>query len=264
MDVEVFLTGSTVSEEDVKDRAVIVVDVLRASATILTALHNGARDLVPVADMGTAGKIASNLDPSSYVLGGERGGIKIDGYHAGNSPSEYSPEVVEGKTVILNTTNGTNALVASRGAALLLVGSFLNATRVMEVVREAGLDLVIVCAGWRNRLSLEDTLCAGLMLSLLWGGEEPGLVSDAAHTAFSLYHHDSHALDEALRRSNHAQRLGKMDAADDVTYCIRRDALPVVPVFRDSRLRLLGDQPIAEFLPSAEAEEDAEQERASG
>jgi 2-phosphosulfolactate phosphatase len=253
MQVEVFLTGSTVTGEDVKDRVVVVVDVLRASATIVTALHNGARAVVPVADMEMAGKLASNMDSSSYLLGGERGGIKIEGYQAGNSPFEYAPEVVEGKTVILNTTNGTNALVAARGAGLLLVGSFLNASRVAEVIKEAGRDAVIVCAGWRNRISLEDTLCAGLLLSLLWDDSSPGLVSDAAHTAYSLYHHDEDQLDVALRRSNHAQRLVAMGAGEDVDYCLRRDALPVVPVFGDSRLTLLGERSASSFFPAAPA-----------
>ena len=191
MDVEVFLTSHILTEEDVTDRAVVVVDVLRASASILTALKNGARNVVPVADMAAASKIASNLDPSSYRLGGERGGYRIEGYHLGNSPLEYTEEHVRDRTIILNTTNGTTAIEQARAARHLLIGSFLNAGRVVDFLENAGCDATIVCAGTRNRVSLEDTLCAGLMLYRLWQGEEPpGGVSDTAYMAFTQYRND--------------------------------------------------------------------------
>ena len=170
MNAEVFLTSSTVTEDDVKGRTVIVIDVLRASSTIATALNNWARAVVPVADTGSATKIASNLDPSSYVLGGERGGNKIQGFHLGNSPLEYTQGTIDGRTVIFTTTNGTVAISRARRAEHLVIGSFLNAERVVEFARQAGLDVTIICAGWRNRVALEDTLCAGLLLYRLWGG----------------------------------------------------------------------------------------------
>lgn len=238
MKVEVFLTSANVTEEDVKDRTVVVIDVLRACSTIATALVNGARSIVPVADMAHAGKIASNLDQSSYLLGGERDGEKIEGYHLGNSPLEYGAEVVKGRTIIFNTTNGTVAISQARMARHLLIGSFLNAGRVVDFVREAGLDVTIICAGWRNRVSLEDTLCAGLMLYRLWEGKEPGLVSDTAHIAFTQYSNDQDTFEAALRRCNHAQWLSRQGHGPDVDYCIRIDALPVLPYYDDSRLVL--------------------------
>ncbi|QXD14701.1 2-phosphosulfolactate phosphatase [Rhodocaloribacter litoris] len=236
MKVEVFLTGNTLTEEDVKGHTVIVIDVLRTSSTIVTALSNGARAVVPAADMAEAGKIAANLDQSSFLMGGERGGDKIEGYHLGNSPLEYTPDVVEDKTLILNTTNGTAAIANARAAEHLVVGCFLNARRVVDFAREQGLDVVIVCAGWRNRIALEDTLCAGLLLHLLWDGQEPAHVSDSAHIAFTLYRHDGNDLFAALRRCNHAQRLYEQGFADDVAYCARVDYLPVLPYFEESRL----------------------------
>lgn len=238
MNVEVFLTSPSVSEEDVKGRTVVVIDVLRACSTIATALNNGARSIVPVADMAQAGKIASNLDQQSYLLGGERDGTKIEGYHLGNSPLEYTPRTVQGRTIIFNTTNGTVAVAKARAAEHLLIGSFLNAGRVVDFIRQAGNDLAIICAGWRNRVSLEDTLCAGLMLYRLWDGREPKLVSDTAHIAFSQYDHDRKNLQGALRRCNHAQWLSRQGHADDVEYCLQLDALPVLPYYLDSRLVL--------------------------
>jgi len=248
MKAEVFLTSSTVTEDDVKGRTVIVIDVLRASSTIATALNNWARAIVPVADTGSATKIASNLDQSSYLLGGERGGIKIQGYHLGNSPLEYTQEAIEGRTIIFTTTNGTVAISRARGAEHLVVGSFLNAQRVVDFVRQIGLDVTIICAGWRNRVSLEDTLCAGLLLHRLWEGREPDLVSDSAHIAFSQYVHDQHNLDAALRRSNHAQWLMANGYADDVDYCLQTDVLPVLPYYKENRLVLYKEYEQASVL----------------
>ncbi len=242
MNVEVFLTGSTVSEEDIRGRTVVVIDVLRASSTIVTALRNGARDVIPVFDMDQASKIAQNLDHSSFLLGGERGGVKIEGYHLGNSPLEYSREAVEGRTIILNTTNGTGAIVASGACEHLVIGSFLNAGRVIAFAEEAGLDVALVCAGSRSRVALEDTLCAGMILHRLWNGQEPGLVSDAAHIAFTQFVHDQDVLTRAIHKCNHAQHLMALGFEDDVAYCLKVDEIPVLPYYRDSRLKLFKEK----------------------
>jgi len=248
MNIEVFLTSSVVTEEDVRDRTVVVIDVLRACSTIATALNNGARAIVPVADMAQAGKIASNLDQQSYLLGGERSGEKIEGYHLGNSPSEYTRSAVSGRTIIFNTTNGTVAIAQARSAAHLLIGSFLNAGRVVEFIKEVGDDLTIVCAGWKNRVSLEDTLCAGLMLYRLWEGTEPVSVSDGAHIAFTQYLHDHGNVETAIHRCSHAQRLNGLGREEDVDYCLQLDALPVLPYYQDSRLVLYKDERVSSMI----------------
>jgi 2-phosphosulfolactate phosphatase len=238
MDVEVLLTHSNIEEDELQDRTVVVIDVLRACSTIATALHHGARAVMPVLDMAQAGKIAANLDPSVYRLGGERGGKKIDGYHLGNSPLEYTEGVVQGRDVILNTTNGTKALTRARSARHLVAACFLNAGRVVDFLRAKGLDVTIVCSGRQNRVSLEDTLCAGLLLDRLWGGEGPSLVSDAAHAARTLYLHDRDDLAATLHRCNHGQYLVEQGFAEDVDYCVQVDALPVLPYYTDNRLVL--------------------------
>jgi 2-phosphosulfolactate phosphatase len=236
MDAEVFLTYSSVSEEDVRDRTVVVIDVLRACSTIVTALDRGARAVMPVTDMAEAGKIASNLDPDVYRLGGERDSKKIDGYHLGNSPLEYTQETVEKRDVILNTTNGTRALKHATEAEHLVAGCFLNARRVVDFVQEVADRVTIVCAGRQNRLALEDTLCAGLLLARLWDREEPDVVTDSAHTAFTLYETDRDDLSSALRGANHAERLTQQGREDDLDYCFRTDALPVLPYYTENRL----------------------------
>ncbi len=238
MHVEVYLTSASVEEEHVRGRTVVVVDVLRASSTIVTALQNGARSVVPVRDMADASRIAQHLDPSIYLLAGERGGKKIDGYHLGNSPAEYGAEVVRGRDVILNTTNGTRALMRAREAEHLLVGCFLNAARVVEAVRALGREAVILCAGRSNRISLEDTLCAGLLLHRLWDGAEPPRATDTAHVAFTQYLHDRADPMAALRRSANAHCLIENGDGSDLAYCLQIDHLPILPYYKDNRLVL--------------------------
>lgn len=242
MNVEVFLTANHVTEEEVRRRTVVVIDVFRMSATVATALQNGARSVVPVADMAEAGKIAANMDARSYLMGGERGGIPIQGYHLGNSPFEYTREVVQGRTIILNTTNGTPAVTYARGARHLLVGSFVNASRLVAFIEAAGLDVALVCAGWRNRVALEDTLCAGLLLHMLWNSQAPSVISDSAHIAFSQYLQDRGRLEEALHQCNHAQRLRRMHREADIDYCLKIDSLPLLPYYQDNRLVLYKEE----------------------
>lgn len=239
MDIEVFLTSSNVEEDDVRGRTVVVIDVLRACSSIVTALSNGARAVMPVLDMAQAGRIAANLDPDVYRLGGERGGEKIEGYHLGNSPLEYTEGEVEGRDVILNTTNGTKALTRARAAKHLLAGSFLNAGRVVQFIEHhADRDVAIICAGRQNRLSLEDTLCAGLLIDRLWADDEPKFVSDAAHAALALYRSDRDHLQDTIVRCNHAQNLIDLGYEKDIAYCLQVDAIPVLPYYRDNRLVL--------------------------
>ncbi len=112
----------------------------------------------------------------------------------------------------------------------------MNADRVVEFVRKAGLDIIIVCAGWRNRVSLEDTLCAGMLLHRLWDGVEPETSTDTSHIAFTLYEREQDDIPSAVKRSRHGKRLARMGRAEDVAFCASIDILPVLPYFRDSRL----------------------------
>ncbi len=236
MNVEVYLTGHHIDDEDVRDRTVVVIDVLRTSTTIAAALSNGARYVVPASDLDDAGTIASNLDPASYCLGGERSGVKIEGYDFGNSPLEYDAVTVADKTLILTTTNGTPAIRRARHAAHLVVGGFVNASLATRFIREKALDTVIVCAGWRNRVSLEDTLCAGMILDELWQGIEPAESTDTSHIAFTLYRHEKNDIAAAVRRSRHGKRLASMGLSQDVEYCASMNTLAVLPAYGDRRL----------------------------
>ncbi|MEM1271331.1 MAG: 2-phosphosulfolactate phosphatase, partial [Bacteroidota bacterium] len=127
MNIDVRLIPNAISEKDVRDRVVVVIDVLRSCSTIATAFANGAREVIPSPDMATASRIAANMDADRFRLGGEKEGRKIDGYHLGNSPLEYTADEVENRTIVFKSTNGTDAILMGTAAKHLVTASLLNA-----------------------------------------------------------------------------------------------------------------------------------------
>ncbi|MCW9708444.1 2-phosphosulfolactate phosphatase [Fodinibius salsisoli] len=231
--LDVFISSQSFQEEDLRDRTVVVLDVLRASSTIVTALHNGAKGVIPVGDMGDASKISQNLDSPHYLLSGEKDGVKIEGYDLGNSPLDYTTEKVESKTIIFNTTNGTKAIKRSGLATEVVIGSFLNLNTIVEYLQSIENDITLVCAGWRGRLALEDLLCAGNIIAELVNGTLPEYVQDGAKVAFGLYEKIGDDIEDAIRNSNYAIRLKDIVSEDDLRYCCKRNELKVLPVMKE-------------------------------
>ncbi|MEL6705175.1 MAG: 2-phosphosulfolactate phosphatase [Bacteroidota bacterium] len=259
MNVEVFFTANSPSEDDLRGTTVVAIDVLRACSTIVTALANGAKAVIPVSDMVQAGRLAANLDADTGLLGGERGGKRIDGFQVGNSPAEYTPEAVHDRTVVLTTTNGTQTIAQAKQAHAVTVGCFLNASRVIDFLRTCETDIVLHCAGWQGRIALEDTLFAGYVLHRLWDGTVPADATDACRIAHAQYRADRRRLAKALKESEHARRLIGLGQGADLDYCATMDAVPVLPLFHDNRLLLDGEdkvvaeQTLAERVASTES-----------
>ncbi len=247
MNVDVCFSPKALTEDAVKGKIVVVIDVLRACSTIVTALAHGAREVFPVADRGEAGRVAAQLDPETSLLGGEQGGQRIEGYGAGNSPLEYKPPLVAGKIVVLTTSNGTRAFSNLNGAAETVAGCFLNLSRVVDYLNEidersitAGEDqhVLILCAGHDGCAALEDVLCAGMILHHLWAGRVPSGLADGARIALTQYRSVHSRLARSLFNCAHTQRLIALGFGDDVTYCARIDALPLLPRYVDNLLIL--------------------------
>ena len=239
MDLDVVLSPLALSDDALKGRRVVMVDVLRASTTIATALANGARAVIPATDTGEAGRLAATLDPERSLLGGERDGKPVAGFGAGNSPAEYSRDAVEEKTVVLTTTNGTRALAKAKSSASVAVGGFVNADAASRFLADGlaeGQGATVVCAGWRGRISLEDTLCAGLLVSRVVSAREAAALPDSAKMAYALYLGSKDDLDRAVRGTEHARRLIDLGFEDDLSRCTAVDTLAVLPVLRDGRL----------------------------
>jgi 2-phosphosulfolactate phosphatase len=203
--------------ETVRAPVAVVVDVLRATSTIVQALASGYRRVLCCAEIDEARELRERLGEG--VLAGERLAQAIPGFDLGNSPAEFVEP--RGETVILTTTNGTRAIVAAAaGAETVLVGSLLNLAAVADAVREAGADVEVVCAGVDGRFTLDDAYCAGRIAALL-GGEQ----SDAAEAAVRLAGSFASA-EEGLQAAENPRQEA---LGDDLAWCARESVLAVVP-----------------------------------
>lgn len=239
--LDVFSSAHSFKEEDIRDKTVVMIDVLRASSTMITALENGARGVIAVEDMDDASKISNNLDAESFLLSGEKNGVKIDGYHLGNSPLEHTREMVEGKTIILNTTNGTKAIRRCGLAEKIIVGSFLNLRTIVDHLEQLDEKVVLVCAGWRGRLSLEDILCAGNIIYELNKGQLPDEARDGAKVAFGLYEKFGDDIENSIKSSNYAVRLRDIVNEEDLSFCCQRSIMQVLPILNEGIISDLND-----------------------
>ncbi len=236
--IDVFYSLNSFQEEELRDKTVVVIDVLRASSTIVTALMNGAKAIIPVGDMGEASKIAQNVDSKNYLLCGEKDGVTIDGYDLGNSPAEYTKEIVGGKRLIFNTTNGTKAIKKSLGSSDVYIASFLNVGAVVKALENDERDVVLICAGWKGRLSFEDMLLAGNIIHLLGDGQLPENTRDGAKVAFGLFDKYGDNITAVVHQSNHAERLRTLNISSDIDYCCQIDITDILPRLKEGMITL--------------------------
>lgn len=209
---------------------VVVVDVLRATSTIAAALAAGARGIYPTATTEEAIALVQSLGRDDTILCGERRGERVEGYDLGNSPAEFTPEVVADRRLVMNTTNGTRAFLAAEGAARVLAVSFVNVGAVARALAQVD-DLLILCAGREDGFGLEDAVCAG---ALLRGAADPSSAQfdDAARAAYVMA--GRYSPDATFLGSTEAgRRLIELGLQGDLDWCARRDALQIVPEMLD-------------------------------
>lgn len=231
MAVDVIFNLATSPGKELNDRIAVVIDVLRASTTIITALANGCTEVIPVQDVNEASVLARRLG-GGFLLGGERQGLRIDGFDLGNSPREYSPEVVGGKKLVITTTNGTRAMRMATGAQQLIVAGFANLLAVSKYLRAQERDVVIICSGREGSFSLEDAVCAGALAKAV----DPDTQADAARTALVLHKSAGKNLAAFIASSEHARYLDSIGMSEDVEFCSRTSWTDVIPSLQDGRL----------------------------
>jgi len=237
MTIDVFFSPAAVDEPSVEGRTAVVIDVIRATSTLVEALANGARAIFPTVSTEEAVKLASSLGREDTLLCGERKGLKVEGFDLGNSPSEFSAAVVEGKQLVMTTTNGTRAFVAAEGADKVIAASFMNLAAVAEALNGVH-DLAIVCSGRENRFSLDDALCAGMLIRTLGEGEEEELeLNDAGRVVRDLA--SKYTVDvEFLRSTAAGKALVDAGLGGDLELCASVDRHPLVPEMRERRISL--------------------------
>jgi 2-phosphosulfolactate phosphatase len=221
------------------ERTVAVIDVLRATTTMLEALVNGAQAVVPVESVDVAVTKAGEIGRDQAVLCGERDTQPIPGFHLGNSPAEFTAAEVAGKTLIMTTTNGTRAAVLGSASARGLIASFLNAGAVAAALSEES-NVLLLCAGREGRFALEDALCAGMIARRIRSARPAGSTrfDDGAVTAMLLARRYEGSLGRILRRTAAGRRLAELGRDGDVEFCAQVDRYDRVPVVRERRVTL--------------------------
>ncbi len=234
--IHTHLLPSLMSGKDLTDSTCVIIDILRASTTMIHALANGARAVIPCLNVDDALEIAKKFPADQRLLGGERHGELIPGFDLDNSPLRYSPEVVRDKTVIFTTTNGTRALWESRTAPKILVGAFVNITALVEQLREIGGAVHLVCAGTDGQLTGEDILFAGAVVDELqsqtdqhW--ETGNLPSEMARDYFIARSQTPDSFRQAFFNSFGAQNLIDLGMIADIERCLERNLFHCIPVW---------------------------------
>lgn len=206
---------------------VVVVDVFRASATMCMMLNNGASAIIPV----SSSELAQEYKSKGFLVGAERNTKRCEFADFGNSPFDYTPEKVSGKEIVFTTTNGTRAIDVASDSKELLIGTFPNIDAVVDKCLSSAERVVILCAGWNNRISIEDTIFGGALAEKLLRKANIKLDSDAIRMTYELWLRVKDNLEEYLKVSDHYQRLINNSADGDIDFCITQNSISIVPVY---------------------------------
>lgn len=236
--IHLFATPREVTDEDLRGSSVVVIDVLRSSATIAAALTGGAREIIPVLSPAEAAELAFKAGRGVSLLCGEREGRPIDGFDLGNSPSEYTPERVGGRILIFSSTNGAGAILRAKAAERIYVGGFTNFGAVARRLSEDGNPIVILCSGQNEQFSLEDFVCGGKFVNSLKVRLRRGVsLNDGAQAASLLHGHFDGGIVELLQSCSHGRYLASLGFGDDLQVCAEVDTCDVVPMWVEGKLR---------------------------
>ncbi len=240
MRVRAALAPAQLAAEGLHSQAVVVIDVFRAATTITTALAHGCRLIVPVLTPADARERAREFPSGELLLAGERGGEPIAGFDLGNSPLEYTADRVAGKTIILTTSNGTPALLRAGEARATAVGALVNVTAVARWLQDQARDVTLLCAGDGADASLEDSVCAGLIVEALVAAGTPCDLADPASISRGVAREYRQRLEDLAIDSTWGRHLARIGRHADLAACLRLDAYPLVPILQDGVLRRAG------------------------
>ena len=197
-----------------------------------TALAHGVESIMPFARL----EDCLAMKDADFYTAGERDGQKVEGFDLGNSPFEYMDDRLRGKKVAFTTTNGTQAIARSAGADEIIIGSFLNLSAVAEHLSQVQNNVLILCAGWKGKVNLEDTLYAGALVEKLVNQFEPEC--DAPLASLYLYHGAKNDMNAFMKNSSHVRRLARLNVVKDVEFCLTADQYNVVPILRNGAIRI--------------------------
>lgn len=230
--LETCLSPSLYEPELHEGSIVVIIDVLRATSAICTAFANGAVSIIPVAGI----EEAKDYKGRGYLVAAERDGYVLDFADFGNSPFNFTREKIEGKTIVYSTTNGTGIIKMASLAGKIVIGSFLNITALAKWIISRDNDVVLFCAGWKNRFNLEDTLCAGAIGERLMESPVYSTICDSTLAALDLWSLAKKDLHGYIEKSAQRSRLRDKGLDDCIDFCLTPDFTDKIPVIKNGVL----------------------------
>jgi len=225
--IEVALTRVLMDQYDFKDKVAVVIDILRNTTTITTALSKGVLGVIPTVTIEDTLKFK---DKEGYIIAGERNAVKLEGFKYGNSPRDYLGNEVSGKTLVITSTNGTQCINGAAEADIIVAGSLVNLKAYTHFLRSLNKSIVFICAGWKGKINFEDTMAAGAAIELLQDDFE--LIDDTCFLALNAW---SQAKDSLLKttseQASYVERINTDTQIEDMPFCLNLNSIPVVPVF---------------------------------
>ena len=230
--VEICFSPALYKDYENKDAIVVVTDILRASSAIVTAFMNGVERIIPVGTL----EEAKRYKEKGYMVAAERDGIVRDFADFGNSPYNFTQERVSGKEIVYSTTNGTHAIQLASSGREVLIGAYLNISALAKYVESRNRDLLILCAGWKNKFNLEDSLFAGALAQMVLKNKNFETICDSANGAIDLYNVARYNMTDYIDKVAQRHRLKKNGLDDVIAYCHQFDETDIIPSFRDNVL----------------------------
>ncbi|WP_061316663.1 2-phosphosulfolactate phosphatase family protein [Clostridium botulinum] len=231
MNIDIVISADHIDEKRLINKTVIIIDILRATSVITTAINNECKKVIPVLTVEEAKDIAKN-SKEDIILGGERNALKIDGFNFSNSPLEYTKKYVEGKTVVLSTTNGTRAINNSFNAKTILISALINSKATAKAIDKLNEDLIIINSGTNGQFSIDDFICSGYLIDCLYNIRKDLELSDIAKTAHYIYTNNKD-IESFVKKATHYSRLKSLNLEKDLEYCFQKDIIDVVPQYKD-------------------------------
>lgn len=242
MKINVLFSPVSVDELYFTGKTSVVIDALRATTTIITALENGAKEIIPVGTVEFAVKVSGGMFGWQTLLGGERNTKKIEGFALGNSPLEYSADVVTGKSVVLYTTNGTKAISKAKFSSKLFICAYSNISALAKHLASLDQDVEIVCAGRLNNFSMEDSVCSGKLIAEIEKLNDGIILSDSAKAAQALGKSFGRSLLKMMKDTEHGKLLIENGFEEDLKFCSKLNSSTAIPYLNGQALKLLPEQ----------------------
>lgn len=214
------------------ENIIVVIDIFRATSTIVTALANGANSVIPVAGI----EEAKQYKQKNFLVAAEKNGIPIEGFDFGNSPLEFLCDKIKHKDIVITTTNGTQAIQTARNYGEIIIGSFLNLNAVANYILQKQSDVIMLCAGWKNKFNLEDFVFAGSLTYQLYASQQFILDSDSALLGYLTFDRSRRKLKEFLNMASHKKRLENLHLEEDIDFCLTLNKYDIVPQLIEDKI----------------------------